>query len=223
MAYPVTYTFAGASVAYICALQVRTGAGALVLNGSGVDATSTYLLNNPRMTLTGSGFERTVSLTSTGDLSLLNFTITGKDIRGNAVTETRVGPNNNTVYTTAYFYEVNTVSVDATIGTAVSLGIGTTGRSQWCKIDYNLTPANVGLGITVSGTDLMWTMVQTMYNVSPAEPAANSIINNSDTNLVSQTTSRQGNYAFPAAATRCQISASTSGSLVLNINQAGIV
>lgn len=222
MAYPVTYTFASASVAYVCALQVRTGAGALVLNGSGVDATSTYLLNSPRMTLTGSGFERTISLTSTGDLSLVNFTITGKDIRGNTVTETRAGPNNNTVYTTAYFYVVTSVSVSATIGTAVSVGIGTTGRSEWYTVDYQLTPVSIGLGVTVSGTDLTWTQVQTTYNVQTAEPPANAIINNSDTNLVSQTTSRQGNYAFPFGATRCQISASTNGNLVLNIYQAGV-
>lgn len=222
MSYPSVYTFASASTAYICALQTTAGSGSLTLNGTGVDATSTYLLNNPRMTLTGSGFERTVSLTSTGNLSSINFTITGKDIRGTALTETRTGPNNNTVYTTAYFYEVDTVTVDAAVGTSVSVGIGTTGRSQWYKIDYQLTPISVGVGVTVSGTDLTWTLVQTMYNVSTAEPAANSIINCDDINLVSQTISRQGNFAFPVAATRCQISASTSGSLVFNINQAGV-
>ncbi len=222
MAYPIVYTFAAANTAYICALQTTAGSGSLTLNGTGVDATSTYQFNNPRMTLTGSGFERTVSLTSTGNLGGINFTITGKDIRGATVTETRVGPNNNTVYTTAFFYEVNSITVNSAVGTAVSVGIGTTGRSQWCKFDYQLTPVNVGLGVTVSGTDLTWTIVQTMYNVSSAEPAANSIINCNDINLVSQTVSRQGNYDFPAAAARCQISASTSGSLVFNINQAGI-
>ncbi len=222
MSYPVTYTFAAANTTYICAAQTHSGAGALILNGSGIDATSTYLLNNPRMTLTGSGFQRTVSLTSTGDLSGINFTIVGKDIRGNAVTETRVGPNNNTVYTTAYFYEVNSVTVSATVSTAVSVGIGTTGNSQWYKVDYNISPTNIGLGVTVSGTDLTWTVVQTTYNVETADPAANSIINNADTNLVNQTTSRQGNYGLPFGATRCNVSASTSGSLVFNIYQAGI-
>lgn len=222
MAYPQTYTFASASVAYVCALQVRTGSGALTLNGSGVDATSTYLLNSPRMTLTGSGFERTISLTSTGNLNSVNFTITGKDIRGNTVTETLAGPNNNTVYTSAYFYTVTSVTVDATVGTAVSVGIGTTGRSQWYKVDYNIAPIGIGLGVTVSGTDLTWTIVQTTYNVETAEPAANSIINNADTNLVSQTTSRQGNYVIPFGACRCQISASTSGNLVFNIYQTGV-
>ncbi len=222
MAYPQTYTFASASAAYVCALQQRVGAGALLLNGTGVDATSTYLLNSPRMTLRGSGCERTISLTSSGDIHLVNFTITGKDIRGNAVTETRSGPTSNTVYTTAYFYEVTSVSVSATVGSDVSVGIGTTGRSQWYKVDYNLTPVSIGLGVTVSGTDLTWTIVQTTQNVEIAEPAANSIINNADSTLVNQTTSRQGNYVIPFNACRCNISASTDGNLVFNIYQAGI-
>ncbi len=223
MVYPVTYTFAAVNTTYVCAAQTRSGSGALTLNGSGVDATSTYLLNSPRMTLTGTGFQRTISLTSTGDLSGINFTITGKDIRGNTVTETRVGPNNTTVYTTAFFYIVTSVTVDATVSTAVSVGIGNTGNSQWYRVDYQMTPVNIGLGITVSGTDLTWTVVQTTYNVETAEPAANSILNNSDPSLVSQTTSRQGNYVLPFGATRCNVTDSASGSLVFNIYQAGMV
>jgi hypothetical protein len=222
MAYPVTYTFASANTTYVCALQQRVGSGALTLNGSGVDATSTYLLNNPRMTLTGSGFERTISLTSGGNLSGVNFTVTGKDIRGAAKAETLAGPNSNTVYTTGYFYEVTSVAVSATIASDVSVGIGTTGRSQWYVVDYLIAPTGIGLGVTVSATDLTWTIVQTTYNVQTAEPAANSIINNADSNLVSQTTSRQGNYVVPFGATRCQISGSTSGNLVFNVYQAGI-
>ncbi len=221
MVYPVTYTFAAANTTYIAAAQTRNGAGALTLNGSGVDATSTYLLNNPRMKLSPSGFERTVSITSAGAASTITFTITGKDIRGAALTEAKVGGDATTVYTTAYFYEVDTVTANGTVATSTSVGIGTTGRSQWYCVDYNQNPVNIGLGITVSGTDLTWTIVQTTYNVQTAEPAANSIINNADSNLVSQTTSRQGNYVIPFGATRCNISASTNGTLVMNVYQTG--
>ena len=219
MALPVTYTFASASTTYICALQTTSGATALLINGTGVDAMSTYLMNSPRMTLTGSGFQRTVSLTSTGNLGGINFTIVGKDIRGNALSETIAGPSNNTVYTTGFFYEVNSITPNATVGTAVSAGIGTTGNSQWYRMDYLVAPTNVGLGVTVSGTDLTWTVVQTTAAILTAEPPANSIINSADTNLVSQTTSRQGNYTFPFRAFRCNISASTAGNLTLNAFQ----
>lgn len=220
MVYPVTYTFAGASVAYICALQTRTGAGALVLNGTGVDQTSTQLLNNPRMLLSGSGFERTVSITSTGVLTGVNFTIVGKDIRGAAISETRAGPSNSTVYTTAFFYEVDSVSVSATVGTSVSLGIGTTGRSQWYIVDPDLSPVQTGFGISVSSTDITWGMKSTTFNVQTAEPPAYAITDIT-AGLTAQTTSMQVITPVFGAA-RCLVTASTSGSLTLNINQAGI-
>lgn len=222
MAYPVTYTWAAASVAYVSALQTAAGSGALLINGSGADALSAGATSS-RVWLRGSGFERTISITSTGNLSGVNFTIVGEDIRGNAVTETRVGPNNNTVYTTAYFYKVTSVSVDAAVGTAVSLGIGTTGQSQWYKVNYQLTPVNIGLGVTVTAGTINWTVRQTTYNVETAEPPSTAIIDHSDTNMVSQTVSRQGNYVIPFGATRLVVNSSTNGALVFNIYQAGIV
>ncbi len=220
--YPTTYTFQPAATGYICAAQTTSGAAALTLNGTGVDVNSAAI-NSPRMTLKGSGFQRPVSLTSTGTTSSVNFVIVGHDIRGAAVTETIAGPVVNTVQTTANFYDVTSVTTSATLGTSVSVGIGTTGQSQWYKVDYNLTPVNIGVGVTVSGTDLTWSLVQTTYNVETGEPPANSIINNSDGSMVSQTVSRQGNYVIPFGAARISIASSTNGSLTTQIYQAGIV
>jgi len=221
MAVPVTYSFIAASTAYVCALQTLGAAGAMVINGSGWDG-----YDNPRrirLTTGSPGFERTISLTSTGNISAVNFTIVGTDIRGAAKTEVIAGPNNNTVYTTGFFYSVTSVTASGAVGTNTSIGIGTTGRSQWTKVDYQLTPTAIGLGITVSNTDLTWTVVQTTQNVETAEPDANSIINNADTNLVSQTTSRQGNYVVPFGAFRLNIASSTVGTVKFNVYQAGIV
>ncbi len=222
MAYPITYTFQPAANGYICAAQQRVGAGALTINGTGLDVNSAAI-NNPRVWLTGSGFERTVSLTSSGTTSGVNFTITGTNIRGAAVTETIAGPVVNTVYTTNYFYQINSITTSATLGTNVSIGIGTTGRSQWCKVDYNLTPVSIGLGLTPSGTDLTYTVVQTTYNVETAEPPAAAILNNADSALVNATTATQGNYVVPFGAFRANVTASSGGSLVFNIYQAGVV
>ncbi len=222
MVYPTTYTFQPAANGYICAAQQVTGAAAMILNGTGVDVNSAAI-NSPRMTLTGSGFERKVSLTSSGTTSGVNFTIVGTNIRGAAVTETIAGPVVNTVYTTANFYTVTSVTTSATLGTNVSIGIGTTGQSQWYKVDYNKTPVNIGMGQTVSGTDLTYTIVQTTYNVETAEPPAAAIINNADTNLVNATTSTQGNYIVPFNACRAKVTASSNGSFVWNIYEAGIV
>lgn len=222
MVYPVTYTFAAPDKTYICASQTTASSGSLTLNGSGVDANSAAK-NNPRVWLTGSGFERTVSITSAGTVSGVNFTVTGANIRGSTFSETIAGPNATTVYTTNYFYLITGVTVNGTLSTATSVGIGTTGQSQWYTVDYQKTPTNMGLGVTVAATDLTWTIKQTTYNVQTAEPPSYAIINHSDASMVSQTVSRQGNYAFPFGATRCIISGSSTGSLVFNIYEAGIV
>lgn len=221
MSVPTRYSFIAADTDYVCALQTLGAAGSMVINGAGWDGH-----DNPRrirLAVGSLGFERTISLTSAGNISGVNFTITGTNIRGETISETHAGPNANTVFTTAFFYSITSITTDAAVGTNTSIGIGTTGRSQWYRINYQLTPVAIGLGITVSNTDLTWTIVQTTYNVELAEPAANSIINNADTNLVSQTTSRQGNYVVPFGACRCNITASTAGSLVFDIYQAGIV
>lgn len=221
MSVPTRYTFIAADTAYVCASQTLGAAGSLTINGTGADGMFTP--SRVRLTVGSPGFERTISLTSAANLSAINFTVTGTDIRGAAITQTIAGPNVNTVYTTSFFYSVTSVTANAAVGSAVTVGIGTTGRSQWYRMNYQVTPVSIGLGITVTNTDLTWTVVQTTYNVELAEPAANSIINNSDTNLVAQTTSRQGNYVVPFGAFRCNIASSTAGSLVFDIYQAGIV
>lgn len=217
---PTTYTFAAADTAYVCALQTTSGSGSLLINGTGSDKN----FPNSFMTLTGSGFARPISLTSTGNISGVNFTITGTDIRGAALTETIAGPNNNTVHTTASFYTVTSVTVNGAVATNTSLGIYSTGISQWYCMDYLVTPSNIGLGVTaVSGT-INWTVQQTTYNVQAAEPPAAAILPHPDSTLVAQTVSRQGNYDAPFNA--CQIvvnSSSAGGNLVINIYQAGIV
>ena len=220
MAVPVTYSFIAANTNYICLNQTTAGAASFVINGAGWDG-----YENPRrvrLSLTSPGFERTISLTSAGNISAVNFTITGTDIRGAAQTETIAGPNANTVYTTKFFYSVTSVTVNGAVGTNTSVGIGTTGRSQWYKVNYQIAPVNIGLGVTVSNTDLTWTIVQTTQDVEAGEPDANSIINNADTNLVSQTTSRQGNYVIPFGACRLNVASSTVGTVKFNIYQAGI-
>lgn len=217
MAKPIRYTFAGASTTYVATAQTLGAAGNMTLDGSGSQVSPTR-----RMTLTGSGFARTISLTSTGNISGVNFTITGTDIRGAALVEVLAGPNNNTVYSTGLFYTVTSIAANGAVGTATSAGIGTTGKSQWYKINYQITPVAIGLGVAVTGT-INWTIQQTTADVEASEPVAAEIISHPDTNLVAQTVSRQGNYAFPFGATQMVINSSTTGSLTWDIYQAGIV
>lgn len=217
MARPVRYTYAASSTTYVTTGQTLGAAGNLVIDGTGAEISPTR-----RMRLTGSGFARPITLTSTGNISAVNFTITGTDIRGAALSEVLAGPNNNTVSTTALFYSVTSIAASDAVGTATSAGIGTTGKSQWYKVDYQLTPVSLGLGVAVTST-INWTIQQTTANVETSEPVAAEIIAHPDTNLVSQTVSRQGNYAFPFGATQLVVNSSAGGSLTFDIYQAGIV
>lgn len=61
--------------------------------------------------------ERSVSLASPDNLSGMNFTVSGFDFYGTPMTQTRAGPNANTVNTLKPFYQVLSITPSATDGT----------------------------------------------------------------------------------------------------------
>lgn len=109
----------------VCALQSTAGAASLVLNGTlrspFVDGISFF--NN--------GFIKTVSLTSSNDLSAATFTINGFQ-NGVPFSEEIFGPNNSnapsptTVYTLASFDLVTSITVNMAVN-GVSAGSGNSG------------------------------------------------------------------------------------------------
>lgn len=78
---------------------------------------------------------------------------------------------------------------------------------------------DISLQVAVTGT-ATWTIQQTLDN--PFTTASGSIVwlNHPDTNMVTQTVNRQGNYAYVPAAVRLQL-ISGSGSATLTIVQSG--
>lgn len=99
--------------------QTLGAAGSLTLNGTYSTLTSSTI------SFLNLGFIRNVSLTSTSNISGVNFTISGVQ-NTTLVTETIAGPNNNTVYTTNAFDIISSITTDkATL--AVKAGTGLTG------------------------------------------------------------------------------------------------
>lgn len=98
------------------------------------------------------GLAHKISLTSTANLSAINITITGTDADGNAITETRAGPNNNTVSTTAFFKTVTNISAASTLGAnTMNVGWIADAVSKSLPLDhYARRPASVQ--VTISGT-----------------------------------------------------------------------
>jgi hypothetical protein len=86
-------------------------------------------------------------------------------------------------------------------------------------VDYLISPFNIGFGVVVTGT-ATYTVQHTFDDPFAAgfTPAAATWFNHED--LVSQTTSQDGNYAFPVRAIRVNQS-SGAGSTSTIIIQAG--
>lgn len=219
----VVFTWPVCATAFYAALQTTSGAGALLLSGTG--ATKNEFFPTAAINAPGN-FERTVSLTSTGNLSAITFTIVGKDQLGNTVTETLAGPNNNTVYSVNFYAVVTSISTDAAVATAVSAGTGTTGRSFWFIANKHVTPFNVGIQVSVLAATVNYTIQNTDVDLTiplTAQPASTQIVNSTDTNVVGATTTQVSNYMFPTAAIRCLInSGNTTGNLIATFTQAGI-
>ena len=217
MGRPVVYNFAPSSVNAII-LAASHAAGNIQFNG--VLATG----SNPSSLVSFPGVSRTVSLTSADDLHLVNVTITGT-YRGAVVTETRVGPNANTVYTTQLFDTVTAVSVSAPV-TTFSVGTGTTGRTHWFLSSYHTTGSTMSVQAVVTGT-ISYTFLATLDDVqtnsapttfTPATP-----VFVGTTTMSAATTSSLATYLAPTRYCCININSSNvGGGLVVTMVQQGI-
>ena len=95
-----------------------------------------------------------ISLTSAGNVSAVNFTITGLDASGTAISETIAGPNANTVFTTKVFASVEKVFNSAALGSSTSVGYGSTVTLPYAsKLTLTSETASTGINFTIIGTD----------------------------------------------------------------------
>lgn len=92
-----------------------------------------------------------------------------------------------------------------------------TGSSSPAALDHYISPFNVGIGVVASGT-VNYTVQHTFDDVF--DPAVTPTWFNHPT-LVSQTTSADGNYAFPVRAVKVLINSGT-GTAAATLLQAGI-
>lgn len=97
---------------------------------------------------------RNVSLTSSGNLSAVNFTIVGDNGYGTPITQTIAGPNATTVYTSVDFPFGNIYSItpSATSSATVSVGTGTRGNTSWIQFDKYNQNAIYAFTYVVSGS-----------------------------------------------------------------------
>jgi len=106
--------------------------------------------------------------------------------------------------------------------TVVTLSNNTSGSTVYSNpvvVDPYARPG-IGLQVAVSGT-ATWTVQQTLDNVFDGTITP-TWFDHPDTNMVSQTVGRQGNYAYPPLAIRLALATASTGSARLTIIQSGI-
>lgn len=238
MARPTKYVWPVEDNQAVCLPQQLGAAGNLIINGTlsvneqivgGTNSslTSNYFANFP-------GITRAVSITSTGDLSGINFTITGYIDSVRTASVTIAGPNNSTVSTAtvpAYFTKVTSVTASAAVGTNVSVGTGTVGYTLWFRNDYNRIKSDLTVFVDVVAGTINYTFETTLDDVDsvaapnvfdpidgvsiPTIPAA--------TPMGGATTTIVSNYFWPTNASRIHINSSDgTGTLVVYFLQQGI-
>lgn len=134
MAYPYTISWPAAVTTYFVTGAAVVAATPLVLTlASPVQNIFTGALtyNSPMP----AGNLRTISLTSTSNLSGVNFVIVGTDYYGNTITETKAGPNVNTVYSVSSYASIQSITPSATNAGVISIGTGIAGFTDWYKLD----------------------------------------------------------------------------------------
>jgi hypothetical protein len=166
------------------------------------------------------GIQRSITLTSTGNISSSTFTISGIDTSGYAVSTTLTGPNNGTATTVAEFFKVTAISVGTIATSAFTAGVGITGTSRWVVIDNYQNPVITSVAITMNTATTSLVSIQHTFDpisttTTPTVTAA--------TGLSSVGTSTNLTYNENATAYRAIFLASTTatGTMNVNFNQSG--
>ncbi len=89
-----------------------------------------------------------------------------------------------------------------------------TGATDWVAVDYRQLPFAIGFGVVVSGT-ITYTVEHTFDNVFDSAVTPTAFPHST---LATQTTSKDGNYAFPIRAIRLNNTAGT-GTTTLTVLQ----
>lgn len=200
----VDFSLIAADTDGIAQSQTPLAGGNLTLNG----ALGTTLDN------------RQVLFTFAADESGRTFTITGKSY-DSTVTETVAG-GVGTAVSVNFYTEITSIAIDAASLGAIQVGTNGVAATRWLTIDYLSKFPAVTLEISLSsGASLNWTAQYTCadyLSLGNAIPTTR-IFDHDDSNLVSQTVKRVGNFVSPVTAVRLKTNSYTSGTATLTVIQ----
>ena len=190
--------------------QTLGGAGSFTLNGVGVTS---------GQWVTPDLFAKQIGFASTGNISGVNFTVSGYQDKNKtiAISETIAGPNNNTVETTNYFYSIQSISASGAVGTNTKAGAVDEAISQIIPTKRSYSDRNerqVGLTFIVTGT-IDYTVQQTNDDIQSLTDRVFNWLDHDDSALVNATISKNGNYIAIPQAIRVKINSYSSGAALL--------
>ena len=190
--------------------QTLGGAGNFTLNGAGVVSGEW---------VTPDLFAKQIGFASTGNISGVNFTISGYQDRNKTIfiSETIAGPNNNTVETTNYFYSVQSISANGAVGTNTKAGPVDEAISQIIPTKRSYSDRNerqIGLTFIATGT-IDYTVQQTNDDIQSLTNRVFNWLDHDDSALVNATTSKNGNYIAVPQAMKVKINSYSSGAALL--------
>lgn len=188
--------------------QTLTGAGFVTLNGN-------LIVNNVWTAIDAA--QKIVIDSAGNDLGVI-FTITGTDSRGVNIIEAIAGGNGTSVVTENYFKTVSSIAASGATASTITVGLNGLCCSDWVLFN---TGSLIDIGLFVflsSGANLVYNIEHTPDDVNDKQVTSFDTLEHDV--LINQTSSQDSNYAFPAYAYRCTVSAYTSGTLKFTSVQA---
>lgn len=142
MAQPryLSKVLAAASATAISASQTPLGAGNLLINGGSASGGVATL-----------DTQRIVLLTFAADETGHTFVVYGTSEGGQVIQESVAGAA-ATAVTTQNFKTITRISISAASAGAITVGTNGVGATDWQIVSSDLSPVNLGIGVTVSGT-----------------------------------------------------------------------
>jgi len=135
----------------ICENQTTAGAANLVLNGALCDLGTAGQFDIGDSYSSGIAAVK-VAIDSAGDVSSVNFTVTGLNQYGVSVSEVITGVTTTAVESTLYYSQITQIAADAAVGSNVFVGPVDDFVSQICPVNWQATEAYTTAAMNVTGT-----------------------------------------------------------------------
>ena len=204
---PITVSAGGLPTADTDAIAL---AATLAAAGNLTLTATPYVLNPPRH----------VTITSVGDDSGITFTVNGTTFGGHSISETVSGTNAGTAETTLDFATVTSIRASGATADDVEAGYAQSAGSRWVRLDSWANSQSVAQ-VTVDGT-VTYSVQTTMNDPNdPVNPVAVGDVvwlDALDANLVSETASKSGYFAYTPTFVRLTATGGT-GTATLTIAQ----